>query len=132
GRAAGRPARPETRNEAEEGRSEGRPSRGAGGEAAAYFWELPPGVGAHVPDGRGVRRSLARARGSRAIRGRSDAVDEGDAEAGAVAPQVPRGRPSTCIAMIPRMISDVPDAMLAAGDPRYPFCTHCPGLAVPS
>src|SRR5436309_1450218 len=28
--------------------------------------------------------------------------------------QVPRGRPSTCIAMIPRMISDVPDAMLAA------------------
>ena len=31
---------------------------------------------------------------------------------------VPRGRPSTCMAMMPRMISDVPDAMLAAGAPR--------------
>ena len=31
----------------------------------------------------------------------------------------PRGNPSTCIAMIPFMISDVPDAMLAARAPRY-------------
>ncbi len=31
---------------------------------------------------------------------------------------VPRGSPSTCIAMIPRMISDVPEAMLAARAPR--------------
>ena len=29
--------------------------------------------------------------------------------------QVPRGRPSTCMAMMPRMISEVPEAILAAG-----------------
>jgi len=33
-------------------------------------------------------------------------------------PHVPRGSPSTCMAMIPRMISDVPEAMLAARAPR--------------
>jgi S1-C subfamily serine protease len=43
---------------------------------------------------------------------------------------VPRGRPSTCMAMMPRMIFEVPDAMLAAGTARNPFWSHCAGSSM--
>jgi len=65
--------------------------------------------------GAGVREGMSRGRYPAASPTRDD--------------HAPRGNPSTCIAMIPRMISDVPDAMLAAGAPRKPFCNHCSGRA---